>query len=283
MLKRTFILGDSWCYYKLYTGFKEADNIIKDTLLPVANYLLDNKFIDGWFFIRYTDPKFHLRFRFHVKDDRGLIKSIMKLNEELQYYISNDIIWKVQIDTYQREIERYGEEVIELSERIFFYDSNMIAKILNMDINDKERELISFKIIDSFLNVFKIDDQDKLSILRELQLGYKNEYNIKGTWNDQFSNKYRELRKNLEDILSQEPKNVNIIKYLDLIKEKELIISSIPLEISNLLPEEKFQSFLKSHIHMMINRLFRTQQRIYELVIYDCLSRYYSSFLARNK
>lgn len=283
MLKRTFILGDSWCYYKLYTGFKEADNIIKDTLLPVANYLLDNKLIDGWFFIRYNDPKFHLRFRFHVKDDQGLIKSIMKLNEEFQYYISSNIIWKVQIDTYQREIERYGVEAIELSERIFFYDSNMIAKLLSMNIDNKERELVSFKMIDSFLNVFKIDDQEKLSILRELQLGYKNEFNIKGAWNDQFSNKYRELRKNIEDILNKEPKNENIIKYLDVIKEKELKISSIALEVSNLLSKDILYSFLKSHIHMMINRLFRTQQRTYELVIYDCLSRYYSSFLARNK
>jgi len=58
---------------------------------------------------------------------------------------------------------------------------------------------------------------------------------------------------------------------------------SITKEILNSIDEEKLTSLIQSHIHMMINRFFRTQQRTYELVIYDCLSRYYSSFLSRNK
>ena len=36
-------------------------------------------------------------------------------------------------------------------------------------------------------------------------------------------------------------------------------------------------SFLSSHIHMMINRQFTSRQRQYELVIYDHLFRFYKT------
>jgi len=282
-MQRTFVIGDSWCYYKFYIGFKEADKFIKKTLFPLAESLLLEGSIDKWFFIRYNDPNFHLRFRFNIKNSQGLINAITKLNEELKYYVSNDIIWKVQIDTYQREIERYGIENIENSEKIFFYDSDMIARILSSNINDTNRELLSFKMIDSQLNAFNLDIKKKSFLLRQLQLGYKNEFNINGSYNDQLGNKYRELKSKIEDILSDKPNNEELIKYLDVVEDKEIKIRSIATEISNSIDEEKLISLIQSHIHMMINRFFRTQQRTYELVIYDCLSRYYSSFLARNK
>lgn len=282
-MQRTFIFGDSWCYYKFYIGFKEADKFIKKTLFPLAESLLLDGSIDKWFFIRYNDPNFHLRFRFCIKNNQGLINATTKLNEELQYYVSNNIIWKVQIDTYQREIERYGIENIENSEKIFFYDSDMIAKILSLNINDTNRELISFKMIDSKLNAFNLDIQKKLSLLRQLQLGYKKEFNINGSYNDRLSNRYRELKSSIEDVLSDKPNNKDLNKYIEIVYSKEIKIRSIAEEISNSIDQEVLTSLIKSHIHMMINRFFRTQQRTYELVIYDFLSRYYSSFLARNK
>jgi thiopeptide-type bacteriocin biosynthesis protein len=39
---------------------------------------------------------------------------------------------------------------------------------------------------------------------------------------------------------------------------------------------------LCSYIHMMINRLFRTQQRKHELVLYDYLFRYYDAIIRRK-
>ncbi|WP_404827363.1 lantibiotic dehydratase C-terminal domain-containing protein [Flavobacterium frigoritolerans] len=36
-------------------------------------------------------------------------------------------------------------------------------------------------------------------------------------------------------------------------------------------------SFLMSHIHMMVNRQYTSKQRMYELLIYDHLYRYYKT------
>ncbi|GHV23349.1 hypothetical protein FACS1894174_09080 [Bacteroidia bacterium] len=40
---------------------------------------------------------------------------------------------------------------------------------------------------------------------------------------------------------------------------------------------------LKSYIHMMLNRLFRSKNRMHEMVLYDFMFRYYTSGIAKEK
>jgi hypothetical protein len=49
-------------------------------------------------------------------------------------------------------------------------------------------------------------------------------------------------------------------------------------------PEEvDLNDLITSYIHMMMNRSFRSRQRIHELVLYDFLYRYYKSVIARPR
>jgi thiopeptide-type bacteriocin biosynthesis protein len=66
--------------------------------------------------------------------------------------------------------------------------------------------------------------------------------------------------------------------------EKIRSISKIILEMEkNNELEIPLNKLLGSYIHMMINRLFRSKQRLSEMVIYDMLRRYYSSLIAKVK
>jgi thiopeptide-type bacteriocin biosynthesis protein len=47
----------------------------------------------------------------------------------LNSLLEQNSVWKIQTDTYQREIERYGEKTIEDSETLFWHDSEMIHTI----------------------------------------------------------------------------------------------------------------------------------------------------------
>ena len=58
-MKRTFILGEEWLYYKLYTGTKTADLLLADVIGPLCKTFIANGWIDKWFFIRYHDPESH--------------------------------------------------------------------------------------------------------------------------------------------------------------------------------------------------------------------------------
>ena len=50
-MKRKFIIGDEWIYFKIYTGLKTADKILIETISPLVQHLFENKRIDKFFFI----------------------------------------------------------------------------------------------------------------------------------------------------------------------------------------------------------------------------------------
>ena len=108
-VQRDFILGDQWFYFKLYTGVKTADTLLLEVIQPLRQYLLENKLIDKWFFIRYSDPDFHLRIRFSLQNRQALGIVISKLNELVKPYLENKLISSMQVDTYSRELERYAK------------------------------------------------------------------------------------------------------------------------------------------------------------------------------
>lgn len=65
---RDFYPGDEWVFFKLYGGIAICDKILFTHVLPLTNFLESEGTIDKWFFIRYSDPEFHLRIRLHTKD-----------------------------------------------------------------------------------------------------------------------------------------------------------------------------------------------------------------------
>ena len=60
---RSFGPASEWLYVKLYTGPATADGVLRDVLAPVV---AEAGLPPGsWFFIRYGDPDWHVRLRFH--------------------------------------------------------------------------------------------------------------------------------------------------------------------------------------------------------------------------
>lgn len=292
--KRTFIIGDEWLYFKVYTGFKTADTILTDTIFPLAQYFLKENLIDHWFFIRYADPHFHLRIRFHIPKNENIASIIHHFNHAMQDYINQDMVWKVQIDTYQREMERYGIELIELSEKLFYFCSEMVCKIIALEEvkqDENLRWLSGLKMMDTLLTDFGYSLQEKWALLNSLQDGFGKEFSINKDARRQFGQKYRTEKSRVEKILDKTSEQDN--EYVALFKpifEKSEASKTIIEKIKSRKPiaeEEKETSFLhsnlSSYIHMMLNRLFRTQQRTHELVLYDYLFRYYNSLKARHK
>ena len=279
-IQRNFIVGDEWLYFKIYTGYKTSETILREAIYPVAGFLLNEQFIDRWFFIRYNDPKYHIRIRFHLTDRTQIAAVILNLNEAIKQFVDDDIVWKVQIDTYQREVERYGVNTMELSEELFFYDSMTIVNLISaLQGNESEnmRWLLSMKMIDVFLSDFGFDLQKKNELLDSLSKGFAREFEMENDPNKQLSAKYRNHKVDIEQMMKgnlPEP-------YNELIVRKSVQISPLATQILQLNVQSEIEtglsSLLGSYIHMMVNRFFRTNQRKYELVIYDFLSRYYYS------
>jgi len=284
MIKRSFCIGSEWLYFKIYTGVRTADIILKEKLAPILSSLVNDKTILKWFFIRYNDPDDHIRIRFYSERKENIAIIIDTLYPVFENLLDSLIIWKLQTDTYEREIERYGDKTIIDSESIFYYDSEMILEYIFLKPYFEKEEtqlLFSFLAIDSFLNTFSLNIFEKLTLLDGLQESFKKEFDASKQLKKEFDKNYRELSDDIDSFLTHKMATVYAEIYR-IIYKKEKEIEKTVLTIKNNI-QIQLDSFLSSHIHMMLNRQYKSKQRYYECLIYEHLFRYYKMIHYKSK
>ena len=288
--QREFPLGTEWVYFKLYCGVKSADRLLTQAIAPLAEELSAKDIIDKWFFIRYNDPEFHLRIRLHLKDAGNIGYVISALNKQLNSPENSGYVWKLQTDTYKREVERYGCRTMELTEDLFHYDSMACLSMLAGTAGD-ERETIrwiwALRAVDELLGCFSLDMHEKLSLVQDLRYAFGLEFNVDKTIRTQLNDKYRDNRKMIDTAMkSGEELPAEWQPLIGILKEKSRLLAPVVAAISMLSAEEQdgpsVREMLGSYSHMMLNRIITTEARTHELVIYDFLVRYYKSQIARD-
>ncbi|MBS7254038.1 thiopeptide-type bacteriocin biosynthesis protein [Flavobacterium branchiicola] len=277
-MQRDFCLGSEWLYYKIYTGVQTADFILLEKLYPIILKLEKKGIIQKWFFIRYRDTDEHFRIRFLIENKNHLSKVINSLFPVWNELLQNNLSWKIQTDTYKRELERYGENTIEESEFLFWKDSQMILQYLGLKKTFLKKEmalLFSFYSIDSFLNSFTLSNSDKLNIMDSLQHSFKKEFDADKVLKKELDKKFRALLPEMQSFLEDNSKN-DFPEFFENINQKQNQIAEKNLEIKAKI-QISIYDFVSSHIHMMVNRQYTSKQRMYELIIYDHLHRYYKT------
>lgn len=270
--QKTFSIGSEWLYYKIYCGVKTADDILLRAIQSMCAILLEEELIDQWFFIRYSDPEAHLRVRFHTTGSNGILRIINSMHERTGYFIDQRQIWDMQIATYERELTRYGLTTISIAESIFFYDSEQVLYIIQSSNTDEDRFIYAFYWVEELIDLFELSDTEQMAFLERMQRQFKEEFNVTKQTNKQLNLKYKLLETKLFATTSlqavhQQPLETAMSKLLKLNKAQQL---EVPLE-----------SLLASFIHMTINRIFRSRQRLCEMMIYDFLTKKNTSKIAR--
>lgn len=288
MKNRTFIPGSEWVYFKLYTGTKTSDVILKNKLYGYINEMLKNDVIDKWFFIRYTDPDFHIRLRLHLKETQNFSSIFKHFYEVFCPLVDTELVWNIQCDTYQREINRYGANTISIVEDIFYIDSDFTIRLLIQltdDNPEQRRWKLSLALIDSFLSAFSFDLLQKKELLNMMAENFMKEFGFTHhRTKQQLNNKFRSYRIDIEDAMLWENNNVETT---NIVKARRQAILPIARKLNAIDKSGELQMpinfLLTSIIHMSMNRWFRTKNRLHELVIYDFLSRYYTGKIAKEK
>ncbi|UPZ17011.1 thiopeptide-type bacteriocin biosynthesis protein [Flavobacterium humidisoli] len=252
--------------------------VLLEKLYPVILQLKKKKIIQKWFFIRYKDTDTHFRIRFLVENRKDLAKVIQMLYRPINDLLQENLAWQIQTDTYKREIERYGEITIEDSEFLFWQDSELAIQYLSLKKTFAKKEmalLFSFCSINSFLNSFSLSILDKYNLMNRLQQSFKKEFDADNILKKELDKKYRKLVGEMGCFLAGETKK-DFPDFFETIEQKQNQIAEKVLEIKNAIQIDLYD-FLASHIHMMINRQYTSKQRMYELIIYDHLYRYYKT------
>lgn len=282
-IKKRFFPGDEWLYYKIYCGYKISDAILIEIIKPFTGELIKENYIKKWFFIRYYDPNYHIRFRLELTDTRNIGYIINKFKSLIQEYIESKSIWMLQIDCYDRETERYGLSTIELSEDIFFNDSVETVDYLSKH-RDEETEnnlisksIFSLTLIDFYLSNFKLSDTQKLKLMEKSRDSFYKEFDINKDNKKQIERIYLTKK---ETIYKELLDPSNAISSITLKRNIEEILKVID---QNSIKENKVLYLISSLIHMSLNRLYYSNNRIHELVCYDLMWKFYKSKISRNQ
>jgi lantibiotic biosynthesis protein len=265
-LERKFEPGSEWVYFKIYCGAVVSDKILLNVVKPAIERLSAQGVITEAFFIRFTDPHYHIRFRLHLasqQNNEPLATAMKCIYDLLHPFCESSLVWKVQLDTYDREIERYGASNIATSEFIFSQDSLLLLDCLK-DAEFSEDEQIRFfaalKNIDKWLTLFKMSVEEKAAFCLTTCNSFLNEY--KPDIKIQTDIKYRQLKNLYPGFLSSE-------KFDPAFRERDKNIRNIGLAKEN----------LASYIHMSLNRWFVNQQRLMEYMCYSFCGKYYLEIL----
>lgn len=280
MIQKKFCPGSEWVYFKIYIGCKSSDDLLINEIIQILNKLERDKITEKYFFIRYNDPDPHLRIRLLLTNTNKLQEVICMFEKRMKRHLKNGIIEKIQLDTYIRELERYSSDLIAFSESIFHIDSRYILRIIkvlknSMNSNNEFRWMVSLLLLDSMLNILGFNLNEKCELMTILSSSFKSEFGFNDFNSKSLNSKYREYKEVVNMIISHSYNNQDFIKLSSLVEKRskhlKLLIIDTQINPANA------KSNAHSYIHMTMNRLFNSQNRMYELLIYDFLKRFYES------
>lgn len=286
-VRQDFSPYSEWLYFKVYCGFKSAEGILSN---QVFEWVIDNKDLyEKFFFIRYSDDAPHFRIRFYNTDLVKQLDIFASFSKMLEDLTASGVIDKIVIDTYKRELSRYGENTIVEAECLFHYDSLCVLKMVNLlsqiESPEKYRVLMALRGIDELLNDFNLKLEEKGEFAKTIQASFFREFGGQIRLQQQLNKKYRDYKKLVFSHMNFEKDAENEIEEaISFFNERsEMGKESVKNMLKANAKKENLYSLLSSLIHMYMNRLFVSQQRKYELLIYHFLEKYYASQIAIQK
>lgn len=283
-IKNSYSIGEKWMYYKFYCGERAGEEVLNKVINPLVNELYEKSLIDKWFFIRYYDLQgHHLRFRISLKDLNYFTPCIEIIRNYTQQFENDKVIWKIQTDTYLRELQRYGYQAIEHTESLYHYDSLCMMQFADMiegDSGEKIRWLFSLLSMHKLMDDFQIPLADRVGLFNIAKTSFGKEFNRSGRLNKQINELFVTNEKEIEQFLDPNLIEEEYQPIWDILDERSENIKEVVSKLQELNTNKNLPSSLNeiilSYLHMICNRIFLSKHRMHEMVVYDFMYKFYS-------
>jgi len=286
-------VGDEWLYLKLYCGRATADQVLREVVAPLVADGRAGGLADRWFFIRYGDPDAHLRLRFHG-DPGVLVQSLLpRVRRVVEPFLESGQIWRLQLDTYDREEERYGGPAgMTLSEQVFCHDSEAVLSIVE-SITDEAlpdaRWQLALKGCHQLLVDLGFSIEERKRVTARLSASYRREMRLENGFEHQLGTRFRRERPRLDALVGAATRKPEAAP-LDW-PEAHAALAQRAAQLGPVVAALRAEPSLTvslddlagSYLHMHCNRLLRGAARAQEALLYEFLDRLYESELARAK
>jgi thiopeptide-type bacteriocin biosynthesis protein len=285
---RRFLPGSEWLYAQIHTGTATADRILVDIIAP----LMDDSSLVGdghWFFLRYDEPDHHIRLRVQGEPGRLVGRVLPRLMGALAPSLDDRSVRSVKLDTYDREIERYGGPVgIGLSEAVFKADSEAVLAILRDfrgDAAADARWKLTLRGMHDLLDDLHLGLHERLALTTELRDRFAEEHRADTRLERQLGATFRKERLELESLMKNGSERFSAGCRAFATRSQRLGEVMARLRSASSAGELtcSLSEIAASYLHMHANRMLRSDQRAHEMALYDFLSRLYQSETARAK
>ena len=157
--------GSEWLFVKLYAPRAVEEELIAGPLRSLGEFALAAGLAADWFFLRYSDPDPHLRIRFRGEPQTLLGQLLPQVCSQAAELIEAGTCTRFALDTYDRELERYGgEAATALAEAVFGADSRAVADLLAAPL---DRTAVAVLSVDDLLAGLGLETPERVAWYRE--------------------------------------------------------------------------------------------------------------------
>jgi thiopeptide-type bacteriocin biosynthesis protein len=278
-IKRKLMPGSEWLYLKIYTSRIGSKRLLLK-ILPLLRRRYAHAKVSRWFFVRYEDQSSHLRLRMQI-DPKDVSAILTAFKKALEDGVTQHVIREYQIDVYHRELERYQRGGMILTEDFFWASSELAVQYLK----PKPAEFlfqtfqVAFRTVLDIVRCFSVDALASLRFVEESYQQFIPEFEARKL-KIELDRKYRELQKSLKQVADDD----GFYRAAGLLKSGRQFMRSLTTLASGMKTGEgETDNYLRSIIHMHLNRLFINDARKQEMITYYLLYKFLLSERARDK
>lgn len=253
---RLILLGSNWLYFQIFCPVYRSDQILD----KIAGYVEDIRHqLRKWFFIRYDDAGPHIRLRLMLKNRSVTYTLINELSQLLKAELESGIVSDIKLCTYRPEVHRYYSEQMEAVESHFFVDSEFVISMIGELLSDNDRYRLCMDLYQSVESSGAIRYSALEHLTIKMTESYNNEHYIKQEQFKAINSRFRTFRQYLSPSLSLTSTALHE-------RLKQSFIATILLYPALIRPK-----IFADLLHMHVNRLFSSHQRIHEMIFYNFL------------
>lgn len=252
-VQNMFLPGKEWLYFEIYCHQQRSDEL----LIGVIPAFLDefSEDIKSWFFIRYNENGNHLRFRVRLRNFENGYKLTAAFSDYLKEYIDSGMVSDLQLKTYKRELERYGVDLISKVEDHFSVDSKFVISLLQNETSVFDKYKFCSVIVEELRKAEVFDSAALIKIIKLMSDSFNEEHHLDAADFKKLNQQYQAYR-SLPD-LSENESNESSESF------KRSFIA-ILMQVDGTRRVKLFTDLM----HMYVNRLFSSNQRTNEMVMY---------------
>jgi thiopeptide-type bacteriocin biosynthesis protein len=291
-----FAPGSEWLYARLYGGPATADRALRDLVAPLVAEARAAGVVDRWFFVRFRDPELHLRVRLHGAPGPGSERLwgevLPRLHQAAGPWLADQRLWRLDLGTYEREVERYGgDDGIELAEQIFAADSDTAVELVARLAGDAGLDVrwrAALCGMDRLLRDLGLDLAARQQAVAIARAGLGRILGVDVGLERALGAKYRQERAAIEDLVAPALPDDHPLAGLDeVFGQRSARIAPVAAALRRAEADGRLTASMTTVavdlIHMHANRMLRGVALRQELVLYDLLARLYQARRARGR